>query len=161
VVINQPLQLTASGGDRYVWSPAVSLSSPVIANPVAIFHEPSDGLRYKVKVFNSAGCSDSAYITIKVFSTMPTVFVPTGFTPNNDGKNDILRPTAVGMKKIEYFSVFNRWGQLVFRSANDSYGWDGKIGGQLQGTNTYIWMVSAIDFMGKPYFQRGTVTLIR
>lgn len=161
VVINQPLQLQASGGDSYIWTPAFSLSSPTLSNPVATFSEPSNGIRYKVQVFNIAGCSDSAFFTVKVFATLPTVFVPTGFTPNNDGKNDILRPVAVGMKKIEYFSIFNRWGQLVFRTSSDGHGWDGSIGGQIQGTNTYVWMVKAIDFLGKPYFQKGMVTLIR
>jgi gliding motility-associated-like protein len=161
VVINQPLQLQASGGDTYQWSPSISLSSSTISNPVAVFYEPSEGIRYKLNVYNAAGCVDSAYITIKVFATLPTVFVPTAFTPNGDGRNDILRPVPVGMKYIEHFSVYNRWGQLVFRTNTDGQGWDGRIGGQVQGTNTYVWIVKAVDFLGKAYFQKGTVVLIR
>jgi gliding motility-associated-like protein len=161
VVINQPLQLQASGGEFYQWFPATSLSSSTIPNPVAIFYEPSTGIRYQLKVSNIAGCTDSAFLTIKVFATLPTVFVPTGFTPNNDGKNDILKPVAVGMKHIEHFSVYNRWGQLVFRTSTDGHGWDGRIGGQLQPTNTYVWLVKAVDFTGKAYFQKGMTTLIR
>lgn len=161
VVLGQPLQLTASGGDTYSWSPAFALSATDIANPVAVFHEPSDGLRYKVEVYNSAGCYDSAFILIKIYATLPTVFVPTAFTPNNDGINDILRPVVAGMKQFDYFQVFNRWGQLVFTTSKDGHGWDGKVNGQVQANNVYVWMVRAIDFNGAPYFKRSTVTLIR
>jgi gliding motility-associated-like protein len=161
VIIRQPLQLHASGGSRYVWSPAAFLSDPNSQDPIATFSEPSERIRYKVTIYNRAGCFDSAFINVKVFATLPTVFVPTAFTPNNDGRNDVLRPVAVGMKNIQYFSIFNRWGHLVFTTAVNGNGWDGKIAGQDQGTNTYVWMVKAIDFNGKPYFEKGTVTLIR
>lgn len=161
VIINQPLQLTATGGVRYQWSPPAALSAANIPNPVAIFIEAAYGAHYKVQVFNEAGCSDTAGLNIKVFATLPTVFVPTGFTPNNDGKNDVVKPIAVGMRKIEYFNIYNRWGDLVFSTTTNEHGWDGRIGGQAQGTNTYVWTVKAIDFTGKAYFQKGLVTLIR
>jgi gliding motility-associated-like protein len=161
VVIGQSLQLNASGGDAYVWSPALSLSAANIANPIAVFTEPYNGMQYKVQVYNIAGCYDSAFINIKVYATLPTVFIPTAFTPNNDGKNDILRPIAVGMKNIQFFQVYNRWGQLLFSTQTNGQGWDGRINGQLQSNNTYVWMVKAIDFSGAVYFRKGTVTLIR
>jgi gliding motility-associated-like protein len=161
VIINQPLQLTATGGVRYQWSPAVSLSAANIPNPIAIFAEGSFYLHYRVQVFNEAGCSDTAGLNIKVFATLPTVFVPSAFTPNKDGKNDVVKPVAVGMKKIEYFNIYNRWGDLVFTTSTNEHGWDGTVGGRDQGTNTYVWIVKAIDFMGKSYFQKGLVTLIR
>jgi len=161
VVIGQALQLNASGGDSYVWTPPNNLSASDVANPVGVFDEPSNGLQYQVTVFNIAGCSDSAFINIKVFATGPTVFVPTAFTPNNDGKNDVLRPVAAGMQRIEYFNVYNRWGQLVFSTGINGAGWDGRISGQPQTTNVYVWMVKAIDFNGASYFQKGMVTLIQ
>lgn len=161
VVIGQSLQLNASGGNTYLWSPALSLSATNIANPIAVFTEPSNGIQYKVQAYNIAGCYDSAFINIKVYATRPTVFIPTAFTPNNDGKNDILRPIAVGMKTIQYFQVYNRWGQLLFSTQENGRGWDGRINGQLQSNNTYVWMVKAIDFGGGVYFKKGTVTLIR
>jgi gliding motility-associated-like protein len=161
VVIGQALQLTATGGETYLWSPAFALTATEIANPVATFTVPANNIRYKVLVYNSIGCADSAFVNVKVFATGPTVFVPTAFTPNNDGKNDVLRPIAVGMQQIQYFQVFNRWGQLVFSTSVNGAGWDGQIGGQSQASNTYVWMVKAVDFSGKSYFQKGTVTLIR
>jgi gliding motility-associated-like protein len=161
VVIGQSLQLNASGGGNYLWSPGNSLSATHIANPIAVFTEPSNALKYKVQVYNIAGCYDSAFITIKVYATRPTVFVPTAFTPNNDGKNDILRPVAVGMKSIQYFQVYSRWGQLLFSTQTSGQGWDGRINGHLQTNNVYVWMVKAIDYTGTVYFKKGTVTLIQ
>lgn len=161
IVIGQALQLNASGGDAYLWSPSFPLSAANIANPIAIFNEPSNGLRYKVEVYNSIGCYDSAFIVIKIFATAPSVFVPTAFTPNNDGKNDVLRPVVAGMQRFDYFNIYNRWGQLVFSTPVNGKGWDGTINGEPQASNTYVWIVKAVDFNGAAYFQKGTVTLIR
>lgn len=161
VTVGQSLQLEASGGLAYQWLPAEDLTASNIANPVAQFSFPTEGKRLKVRVFNEANCVDSAFITIKVFETAPTIFVPTAFTPNGDGRNDILKPIAVGMQTLEYFNIYNRWGQLVYSSQQPAQGWNGYIGGQLQGSGTYVWVVKAVDFTGKSYFQKGMVTLIR
>ena len=161
IVVGQPLQLRASGGIRYNWLPPYNLSSTTIAEPVALFHEPAEGLIYTVEVFNEAGCSDSASIRIKVFDTRPEVFVPSAFTPNGDGKNDVLRPIAAGITRIEYFRIFNRWGQMVFSTFTSGQGWDGRIGGKDQNSETYVWEVKATDYKGTPYIRKGTVTLIR
>ncbi|MFC0771831.1 PKD domain-containing protein [Terrimonas alba] len=160
VVIGQPLQLNAEGGARYLWSPSTGLNSNSIKNPVATY-EQVDTIRYTVEVFNEAGCSDSAFVTVKIFKTIPYVFVPTAFTPNGDGLNDVIRPIAVGVQQIKYFRIFNRWGQMIFSTTTNEQGWDGKISGVLQGSNVFVWMVSAIDYLGKPIFLKGTVTLIR
>ena len=161
VVIGEPLQLTATGGSGYLWNPSTGLSSPNVATPVALYNESFNGVRYTVFIYNEAGCVDSAFITIKVFNTPPTIFVPSGFTPNGDGKNDLLRPIAVGMKQINRFNIYNRYGQQVFGTTINGYGWDGKVNGQLQQTGVYVWMVEAVDYNGKKYNQKGTVTLVR
>lgn len=161
VVTGQPLQLQATGGENYFWSPAFALSSFTIANPVAVYTDPSTGILYKVVGIDSYGCKDSAYITVKVFKTKPSVFVPSGFTPNNDGRNDLLRPIAAGIKQIEYFTIYNRWGQLLFSTTVNGKGWDGTVNGQPQAAGTFVWMVKAIDYTGKDYFEKGVVTLIR
>jgi gliding motility-associated-like protein len=161
VVVNQPLQLNAEGGSRYQWIPSTGLNNASIKNPIATYSAEIDSIRYTVLVFNSAGCVDSAFIKVKVFKTVPYVFVPTAFTPNGDGLNDDIRPIAVGIKQINYFSIYNRWGQLVFKTTVNGRGWDGTIAGAPQGSNVFVWMVNAIDYLGKPLFLKGTVTLIR
>lgn len=161
VIVGQPLQFNAIGGVNYEWSPSIGLSSTTIPDPIGIYDGSTDSVRYTVKVYNSAGCFDSTHVTVKIYKTNPTIFVPTAFTPNNDGKNDLIRPIAVGIQKINYFRVFNRWGQMVFSTTTNGRGWDGRLNGTPQGTNVYVWMVSAVDYLGKPFFQKGTVTLIR
>jgi gliding motility-associated-like protein len=161
VVVGQPLQFTGTGGVRYIWSPSTGLNNPNIFNPIGVYNAGIDSVRYKLVVRDAAGCADSAFVKVTVFKTVPSVFVPSAFTPNNDGKNDVIRPIAVGMSRINYFSIYNRWGQLVFTTTINGKGWDGRINGVLQSSNVYVWMVNAIDYTGQKYFQKGTVTLIR
>ena len=161
VVVGQPLQLNAEGGVAYVWTPPTGLNNPSIPNPVGNYDDNFDSIRYNVKVYNEAGCYDSAFVSVKVFKTNPYVFVPSAFTPNGDGLNDILRPIAVGVQEIKYFRIFNRWGQMIFSTTRNYHGWDGKISGTPQGSNVFVWMVEAIDYTGKSIFLKGTVTLVR
>ncbi len=161
VVVGQPLQLNASGGEGYVWIPTTSLNSGNIHNPIGVYDGSFDSIEYKVVVVDENGCADSSFVTVKVFRTNPQIFVPTAFTPNGDGKNDIFRPIAVGISKIEYFRVFNRWGEMVFNTTTNEQGWDGKINGKEQGTGTFVWLVKGVDYTGKAFFAKGTVTLIR
>jgi gliding motility-associated-like protein len=161
VIAGQPVQLHATGGVSYQWIPATGLNNPDTSSPIGFYDVDPEFIRYKVRVFDSAHCVDSAFVRVRVFRTAPSIFVPTAFTPNGDGRNDIVKPIAVGMKKIEWFRIFNRWGQLVFETDVNGAGWDGRIKGHDQGTNVFVWLVKAVDFTGKPYFGKGTVTLIR
>jgi gliding motility-associated-like protein len=161
VVVGQELQFNGSGGVSYVWSPPTGLSNLLISNPIGIYSSEIDSVRYKLVVTDQAGCADSAFILVKVFKTNPYIFVPSAFTPNDDGLNDVIRPIAVGIKQIKYFSIYNRWGQMVFTTTMNGKGWDGKIAGKPQNSGVFVWMVSAIDYIGKSIYLKGTVTLIR
>jgi gliding motility-associated-like protein len=168
VVIGQPLQFHATGGINYLWSPPFALDDINIANPTATYDGSVDSVRYKVMVSDEKNCLDSAYINVRIFKTNPQIFVPTAFTPNGDGVNDLFRPIGVGIKSIEYFRVYNRWGELVFSTTVNGFGsdgkiqgWDGKISGAPQATNTFVWIVKGIDYLNKPFFKKGAVTLIR
>ena len=161
IVAGQPLHLNASGGESFLWTPSFGLNRTAVPDPIATLFGNPDSIRYKVTVRDVAGCLDSASVLVKIFRTNPQIFVPTGFTPNGDGRNDVLKPIAVGIEKIEYFRVYNRWGQLVFSTTANGAGWDGKIGGRNQTTATFVWLVKATDYTGKSVFQKGTSTLIR
>ncbi len=65
-------------------------------------------------VTDAAGCADSAFVTVKVFKTIPYVFVPTAFTPNNDGRNDVIRPIAVGISKNKLLQYLQPLGAIGF-----------------------------------------------
>jgi gliding motility-associated-like protein len=161
VVINQPLQFNGTGGVNYLWSPSFGLSNPNIYNPVGVYSSGIDSIRYKLVVTDAAGCADSAYVLVRVYQVKPTIFVPTAFTPNGDGLNETVYPISVGIRKINYFSIYNRWGQLVFTTTQDRHGWDGRLSGRLQNSAVFVWMVSAEDYLGTPIFLKGTVALIR
>ncbi|HEX2536466.1 MAG TPA: PKD domain-containing protein [Chitinophagaceae bacterium] len=161
VVVGQPLQLRATGGEFYRWTPATDLSDDEIPNPVGMYNGSYDSITYTVRISDIFTCTDSARVKVRIFKTQPSVFVPTGFTPNGDSRNDRFYPIAVGMSRIEYFRVYNRWGELVFSTTVNGHGWDGRINGKDQGSGTFVWLVKAVDYLGKPYFSKGTVTLIR
>jgi gliding motility-associated-like protein len=96
-----------------------------------------------------------------VFSTLPDIFMPSAFTPNGDGKNDVFRPVLAGISSLDYFRVFNRWGQLVYATVRNGEGWDGTIGGKPQETGTFVYMVQGKDYTGKVHFKKGTFILVR
>jgi gliding motility-associated-like protein len=161
VVVNQPLQFNATGGSGYLWTPSTGLSRNDINNPVGLYDGSFDSIRYTITVFNESGCADSTYLTVKIFKSSPQIYVPTAFTPNGDGRNDIIKPIPVGISRMDYFRIYNRWGQLVYNTTSLGTGWDGKIAGKEQGTGTYVWLVRGVDFLGKVFVAKGMVTLIR
>jgi gliding motility-associated-like protein len=161
VVVGQPLRLMATGGTQYNWFPPDNLSAANVADPIALFTEAHAGKRYTVSVGNAAGCSETASITIKVFNTTASVFVPNAFTPNNDGLNDRFNVILAGIAKLERFAVFNRWGQKVYEGLHPETGWDGSIAGKPQPAGLYVYSLRALDYSGRVIEKKGTVLLVR
>lgn len=161
VVAGQPLQLQASGGVSYLWSPTTGLSSSVIASPIATLYGNIDSITYTVRVSTIEGCYADDRLTVKIYKTQPEIFIPTGFTPNSDGRNDVLKPILAGMQKLLYFNVYNRLGQLLFSTAQEGVGWDGTFNGIPQPPGTYVFMAQAIDYSNVTVNRKGTVVLIR
>ncbi len=169
VVIGQPLvfQATASSfATIYRWSPATNLSSTTILQPTAIippgFLPPgTDTISYRLTATSPEGCIASDVIILKIFKVPPTIFVPSGFTPNADGKNDVIKPILAGMQRLDFFRVYNRFGQLVFQTSVINKGWDGRIKGELQGSAAFVYTAQAADFNGVTVKGNGMFTLIR
>ncbi|MHB1921759.1 MAG: lectin-like domain-containing protein [Chitinophagaceae bacterium] len=153
----QPLQLNASGGTYYSWTPPGGLSNPGISNPVATLQQ---NMTYLLKVSSQQGCSGYDTLTLKVYKG-PAFYIPTAFSPNGDGMNDLFRPIPIGMKELSFFRVFNRWGQQVFYTQTFNQGWNGRFQGKNQPIGTYVWEILGTDDTGKRVFRTGVVTLIR
>jgi gliding motility-associated-like protein len=149
--------LASSGATSYSWSPGVGLSNPFVANPVLTV---SSDVTFHIIATTPAGCRGDGKLTVKVFKG-PEIYMPTGFTPNGDGKNDNFKPFTVGITNLNYFRVYNRWGQLIFSTAKLNDGWEGKVSGREQPSGTYVWMVQGVARDGKVITKKGTVTLIR
>lgn len=158
VVMGQPLQLNAIGGTIYEWTPGRWLSNASIPNPVS---RPEDDIEYVVRATNDIGCTDTDTIMVKFFKVAPDLYVPTGFSPNGDGLNEILRPLALGLKSVDVFMVYNRWGQMLFRTNAIGEGWDGRFGGSAQAPGSYVWYAEGTDYTGRKITRKGSVVLIR
>jgi gliding motility-associated-like protein len=87
--------------------------------------------------------------------------MPTGFTPNSDGKNDILKPTVNGITQDFYFSLYNRWGQQVFFTTEIGKGWDGNWNGAMQPSGAYVFVTEGKDYLGRKITRTGSTVLIR
>lgn len=158
VVLGQPLQLNASGSTNYSWSPATWLDNPLIHNPVSL---PQNDITYTVRVSNSAGCFDDASIRVHVFRIKPDLLVPNAFTPNGDGNNDIFKPIPIGMKSVDIFRVYNRWGQMLYSGTGNGSGWDGTFAGRKQDMATYVWYAEGVDYLNNKIKRKGSVVLVR
>jgi gliding motility-associated-like protein len=159
--VGDNFQLTAnSTATTYTWSPSTGLSDPNVANPIVNVGAVSEDITYRVTASTPEGCKAEGYVRIKAYKGSD-IYVPTGFTPNHDGKNDKFTPIPVGIKKINYFRVFNRWGQMVFSSTTLNEGWDGKLGGVEQPGGVYVWMVQGIASDNRIITKKGTAVLIR
>jgi gliding motility-associated-like protein len=97
----------------------------------------------------------------EVHFAMINIYVPKVFTPNGDGTNDVLKPILVGISSFHYFSVYNRWGNLLFTTQDPNSGWDGRVRGVPQPVETYLWIAEGVDMKGKKVIQKGMVSLIR
>ena len=156
--IQSPIQLQARNiGTSFNWNPSTGLSNPNISNPLATLNNQQ---LYKVVITDNAGCNVVDTQLVRIFNGYD-VFVPSGFSPDGDHVNDILRPILIGIKNINYFKVFNRWGQLIFETNQMNNGWDGTYLSKPQPSETYIWMIEAVDLNDKIIDKSGKSTLIR
>lgn len=116
---------------------------------------------YRLQVTGPNGCVWSDSMQVVRRNCNNTLYVPSAFTPNGDGKNDRLSPVFSRHVRQYDFFVYNRWGRLVFRSASPSETWDGKVAGAPQGNSVFVW-VCTFRFEGEEVkTEKGTVTLIR
>lgn len=146
------------------WSPDIYLSCSNCASP---FITPKTKTEYSIKVSNAGGCTNEDKIIISVNCGTENIFIPNTFSPNGDGVNDVFYIRGTGATKINYFRIFNRWGQLVFDRKfvttlnNPSAGWDGRLNGVQLPPDVYVYMADVICDNGKTVTLKGDVMLAR
>ncbi|RYD93060.1 MAG: T9SS type B sorting domain-containing protein, partial [Sphingobacteriales bacterium] len=132
--------------DSWSWTLGNGVTSSLETPPTITF--PTTGIDQvypiSLEVSNAAGCTVTTTKNITIFGSC-LILVPTGFTPNGDGRNDFLFPLNAFKADNLDFKVFNRWGELVFRANNHLQKWDGKIGGIEQPAGVYVWMRNYTD----------------
>ena len=157
-VINYPLELEARQfGETALWSPGTFLSTRESYKPV--FNGTSDQ-SYTIEIKTASGCVTVDSQVVKTVKEAD-IYVPTAFTPNNDGLNDFLRPIFMGIKELRYFRVFNRWGRLLYERKTELPGWDGTVGGSPQGSQVVVWMIEGVGLDNRIITKKGTSTLVR
>jgi len=130
------------GGTSFTWTPASSLSCSNCVTPVA---SPSSTTTYTLYVKDVNGCVDSASITITIkkgCADEKDIYIANVFSPNADGKNDVLNIEGDGLTNI-YWAIYDRWGNLLFDTTDLSLGWDGTNKGSPMGTGTYVYYLKA------------------
>lgn len=160
ILVGQSVTLFASAptGSSYQWLPTTWLKNN---NNSVIVATPLDDIVYKVTATTIDGCKSEDSVFIKVIQ-YEDVYVPSGFTPNQDGKNDDLIPYYHGKIDLQEFAVFNRWGQKIFSTSQRGSGWDGKVNGIVQNSGVYVWEVKITDTRNKNKQElKGTFVLIR
>lgn len=151
---------TDTDATTFVWTPSTGLDNPFVPNPVVTIGQIGEDRVYQVTASTIAGCKGEGYVRVRVYKG-PDIYVPTGFTPNGDGRNDRFTPFPVGIKSLTYFRIFNRWGQQIFSTSRLHEGWDGTLNGTAQPSGVYVWMIQAVTDDNRVINKKGTVTIIR
>lgn len=153
-----PLQLQATGGINYLWSPAILLNNASISNPLATIY--ADSILFTVIVTDEEGCTGYDTVKVRTYDGI-TYYVPNAFSPNNDGTNDLFKPIPVGISSTEHFRIFNRYGELMYESVKISKGWDGIYKGKPQPAGNYVWVLKGKTKTGRIIEMKGNVVLLR
>lgn len=182
VIINQPEELVVSLGDdkhitlgdsvrlvaqtsydvnNFIWKQDSTLSCVNCFDPIA---SPMSTNSYVVTVMDENGCRASDQITVFVDKERQ-VYIPNGFSPNNDGQNDVFMIFAgPDVRKIKSFLLFNRWGETLFELYNfqpndPAYGWDGTHRGRAMNTGVYVYLAEIEFIDGEVILYKGDVLL--
>jgi gliding motility-associated-like protein len=164
VLAGTPVQLNTTASSDVVswrWSPADFLSCTNCPSPEA---KPLRPMTYNLIVQTAEGCEAKDSVTVHLLCSGSRIFVPNTFTPNNDGKNDLFRIKAEGIKMVRSFRIFNRWGEVVFERTNFSLdnsnaAWNGKYKGQPVSAGTYVYQAE-LTCNDQVFQQKGTITVV-
>jgi len=167
ISLNSTLQLNPTFSNNIreiIWQPAHLLSCINCTNPIATVEGEKSS--YYIKTISDSSCIFRDTLNIFILCDQANLMMPTAFTPNNDGLNDVFYPLSKGIRIINKFSIYNRYHKLIFERKNfepnyRQMGWDGKSNQQLLDADTYIYAIEATCNYGKLVTKTGTVVLIR
>ncbi|MEQ1554336.1 MAG: PKD domain-containing protein [Ferruginibacter sp.] len=157
-VVNLPLTLHARQfGDSVLWKPFISLDNFSSYSPIFVGAIEQD---YTIQIKTKSGCITVDTQMVKLVKEI-AIYVPSAFTPNGDGLNDILRPVFYGIKQLLYFKIYDRWGKLLYQTQTLKQGWNGMYKNTILGAQTVVWILEALGADGKIYAKHGTTVLIK
>jgi gliding motility-associated-like protein len=148
--------LEVLGANTYLWAPPDGLSC---TNCPSVIASPLASTVYQVTGVDSSGCGYLLNVKLEVDIELNEIFVPDAFSPNSDGIND--KVFVRGSIKEFSFSVFNRWGEVVFRTQNQSTGWDGTFRGKELEVGVFVYYLSGTDAAGNAFNKKGNISLVK
>ena len=162
VLRNESITLTALDLDGYgytqfQWTPGIGLSNPTNQQSRATI---TTDIRFIVTAIAPNGCQARDTLHVAVLE-VAEIFVPNSFTPNGDGKNDILKPIPKGLRELTHFTVYNRFGQQVFQTKDATKGWDGRMNGSRTNSEVFVWVAEGKTMDGRTIQRKGTILLLR
>ncbi len=147
---------TASTTGEYLWEPSEHVDCPTCGVTTA---SPYDSTMYTVTFTDENGCQADDQVMVLV-NFVEDVGVPTAFSPNGDGFNDILYVKGSGLASVNLV-VYNRYGEIVFESDDQEIGWDGTFMNRDENPGVFTWVLQYTFFNEKRGMQKGNTTLIR
>jgi gliding motility-associated-like protein len=137
------------------WSPVAELEDAHTLNPTTVSLQES--VKYVLTVTTANQCSTEAMAVVHVYRALN---MPSAFTPNGDGTNDLFRiPPGITIS-LKEFSIYDRWGNKIFSTNNTGQGWDGRMSGHPLPAGVYVYVITGSDLKG-PLNIKGTVILVR
>jgi gliding motility-associated-like protein len=158
IEVGQTTTLNATGGTSYVWVPSTGLNCSTCQNPDA---SPVQTTEYVVFVTQD-GCTTTDTVIVDVILPPLFIFVPSAFTPEGNGLNDVFQVSLVGIKEFE-IHIFNRWGEELHSWNGLNGSWDGTYKGEKvqQGVYVYYYHADPKDLRYPPVEMTGSFTVIR
>ncbi len=145
-------------GSIFNWRPQVYLSN--YNKRFTEFYAAGGDMKYFIDITDLHTCITTDTLLMQVLKK-PGYYLPTAFTPNGDGLNDVAIPYLLGMKGLKRFSIFNRWGNRVFYTTKYEHGWDGRFNGKLQGVAVYVWVLEFYDANNQLVTEKGTIAIVK
>lgn len=152
----QPIVQPFDTDYQLAWIPATGLSCTDCLNPIA---SPFVTTTYQLTVIDEHGCPFTGQIKVNVTNNL-ILMVPSAFTPNGDGVNDVLNVYGVSVNSLK-FMVFDRWGEKLFETTNPDEGWDGTFKGKMQPAGVYAYYVDAVFDDGQRKQIKGGTTILK
>jgi gliding motility-associated-like protein len=156
--IGATINISASGANTYQWIPSTYLDNNTRSSPQTT---PTQDIIYIVMGTDTNGCIGYDTITVKLNASKCKMAIPTGFSPNGDGLNDKFRAiTNCNVKQFK-LEIYNRYGEIVYRTESIEEGWDGSFKEREQGINTFVYYIEGRYEDNETINYTGTITLIK
>ena len=134
------------------------LSTGATGSTIAV--SPTATTIYNVTVTDAQGCTNVSKVTVSIDDSKCYVFVPTIFTPNGDGNNDMLFVRGYGIKDL-HFTLYDRWGEKVFYTEKLNQGWDGKVNNGETNSAVFVYILDAVCVNGDIKTDKGNISMVK